>query len=263
MAANDLVPVKQVDMLDQDPELRGQKFACVSFLSPEDVLKNKEVFFFSKFMDAIRKDVVELFENIALRFADRQDIVDMVHNIRERYDYLESDDAMQSEYRMFKGQGSERLESEFYEKNNFQTSIRGFKVRGNYESLKEAQMRAEAIKKFDKNFDVYVAEVGCWCPWSPYADDLANQEFAETHLNTLMKRYKDNLSVSDLSFEERKAHMIEQNKRFAASQTAAAEGSLKIEEVKDEEEQNEVLMNTADPWMARKADQAQDNCVAE
>ena len=35
---------KYVDLLDQDPEIAGQKFACMSFVSPEKILKKREVY---------------------------------------------------------------------------------------------------------------------------------------------------------------------------------------------------------------------------
>ena len=33
---------KYVDLLDEDKAIAGQKFTCVSFISPENVLKQKE-----------------------------------------------------------------------------------------------------------------------------------------------------------------------------------------------------------------------------
>ena len=38
------------DFLEEDPEIPGQKFALLSFLSPEKVLADKNQFFFSKFI---------------------------------------------------------------------------------------------------------------------------------------------------------------------------------------------------------------------
>ena len=43
------VPTKEVDYLDEDKPLRGQNYVCLSFLSPEDVLNNKEVFYFEHY----------------------------------------------------------------------------------------------------------------------------------------------------------------------------------------------------------------------
>jgi hypothetical protein len=39
--------------LESDPEIRGQKYACLSFLTPNrGILRNKDIFFFSKFMES-------------------------------------------------------------------------------------------------------------------------------------------------------------------------------------------------------------------
>jgi hypothetical protein len=38
------------DFLDADAEIRGQEFVCLSFISPESVLKRKDLYFFQKFM---------------------------------------------------------------------------------------------------------------------------------------------------------------------------------------------------------------------
>ena len=42
--------VKYVDLLDEDQALAGQKFVCLSFLSPEKILKQKEQFYFERFI---------------------------------------------------------------------------------------------------------------------------------------------------------------------------------------------------------------------
>ena len=41
---------KYVDLLDEDKPLSGQKFACISFVSPENILKQKNLYFFEKFL---------------------------------------------------------------------------------------------------------------------------------------------------------------------------------------------------------------------
>ena len=42
-------PVKE-DFLEEDPEIRSQKFVLLSFLSPENVLEKKDEFFFGEFV---------------------------------------------------------------------------------------------------------------------------------------------------------------------------------------------------------------------
>ena len=39
---------KYVDLLEEDKALSGQKFVCVSFVSPENILKQRNHFFFSR-----------------------------------------------------------------------------------------------------------------------------------------------------------------------------------------------------------------------
>ena len=41
---------KYVDLLEEDKSLAGQKFVCVSFVSPEKILKQKEIFMFEEFL---------------------------------------------------------------------------------------------------------------------------------------------------------------------------------------------------------------------
>ena len=63
-----LVPVKEMDFLEQDPPLRGQNYVCLSFVSPEDVIKKKEVFFFEEFMKHFSIDMCEWFSNMEIKF---------------------------------------------------------------------------------------------------------------------------------------------------------------------------------------------------
>ena len=41
---------KYVDLLDEDRPISGQKFVCVSFVCPDEILKQKEQFMFSEFL---------------------------------------------------------------------------------------------------------------------------------------------------------------------------------------------------------------------
>ena len=77
-----------------------------------------------------------------------------------------------------------------------------------FDTIEEAKNRSEFVKKIDNKFNIYIAQVGCWCPWSPNPDCLENQEYAETQLNTLMKEYKKNMNDKDVVFESRKASLF-------------------------------------------------------
>ena len=38
------------DLLDEDKPIANQKFCCLSFLSPEKILKSKDIYFFNEFV---------------------------------------------------------------------------------------------------------------------------------------------------------------------------------------------------------------------
>ena len=41
---------KYIDLLDEDLPIAGQKFACLSFVSPENILKQKDLYYFNQFL---------------------------------------------------------------------------------------------------------------------------------------------------------------------------------------------------------------------
>ena len=47
---NGTVNAKYIDLLDEDKPIAGQKFTCVSFIAPEKLLKQKNLFFFQEFL---------------------------------------------------------------------------------------------------------------------------------------------------------------------------------------------------------------------
>ena len=232
--------VNTCDYLDQDPEIRGQKFVCLSFISPEEVIARKEVVFFNKFLKAISDDLTMMFTNIQASCKDNigneksQIVVDMIDSVKQRHDYMFNAGNLGEEYEFFKKENSEKLEADYLEANAFQTTIRGIKVRGTYDTFAEAQVRGEAIKKFDKNFNVFVAQVGCWCPWSPNPEHIEQVEYSETQLNTLMQKYKESQDTKNVEFRMRRDDMITKVEQLnmenvaANAVTAAAAGATAV-----------------------------------
>ena len=255
--------------LEQDKEIPGQKYVCLSFLSPEKVLANKEVFFYSRFLEnyeveykvsasekflmdqvlqvtkAISK-VEDLVANAGLDVvtdvsgstpatgpADskkwRDEAVKTMQEVRASLSKDAADDLaqyvkknmrdfketkIQEAYENFMFKNRKKLEEEFFTKNEFRTSIRGLKVRGVYDTAAEAGARAKTLQKLDPFFNVYVGQMGFWLPWDPEPADVADQEYAEDQLNTLMKNYKQNESQKEALYEEQK------RERMAGSKVA-------------------------------------------
>lgn len=234
----DTVSTKEVDYLDEDKAIRGQNYVLLSFVSPEDVIVNKEAYYFTRFLNQFSKDMQTLFTGLQAKYPDAKDLVETV---KTNHLYISDPKEMDDQYKYFKSAHSADIESEYHRENNFQTSIRGLKVRGVFDTLDEAKNRSEFLKKVDNKFDIFIGQVGCWCPWSPNPNDLQNQEYSETQLNTLMKKYKENMENKDIVFEQRKQQHIDLAKKNVSE---AAE----VSQLAD-------TMEKVDPWTERKSEQ--------
>ena len=217
------------DFLEVDQPIPGQNYVCMSFISPEEVLKKKEIHFIHNFLKETGKN------------------------------YGLSVDDLEEKYKDYMFLNGEKLEKEYYEANNFQTTVRGLKVRGVYDTLVEAQSKAKKLQAKDPNFNVFIGQMGYWLPWDPNPLKLDKQEYAEQELNTLVQKYKENADKKDAHFRENIDYVKEQ----AAKQKQQAHGEVLVnreETTKSEESVAEQVVNTQeeDPWMAAKARQQQE-----
>jgi hypothetical protein len=226
--APELVPTKLQDFLDEDPVLRGQNYVCLSFLSPEDILTNKEAFYMQEYVANFSTDLNKIVDEIVARHPDTSNIF---NNLKDTYSHFFKPADIQDDFRTFKSLHTDRIEKAFHELNEFRTTIRGIKVRGVFDTVQEAKNRADFLKRTGDKFDIFIAQVGCWCPWSPNPHDISDQEYAETQLNTFMKKYKDNIAHKDIMYEQRKQQSV---------------GATSVEDITKKIEQ-------IDPWTAAKS----------
>jgi len=189
------------DFLTQDDPLRGQNYVCMSFLCPERILKDKDVFMLSKFTGNVREGLSSLLSHLRERYPDDAAHID---HFRDSHDFMFSEDALQEHFRTFRDVHGSALEEEFHRENGFQTSMRGVKVRGSYSTLEEAQRRATALHAKDPAHHIWVGEVGAWLPITDNPAELrGDSKYAETTLNELMRRYNGNRDEMDASFARR------------------------------------------------------------
>jgi len=242
-----LVSTKEVDYLDEDKPIRGQNFVLLSFLSPEDVLVNKEAYIFTKFIEKFSDDMKKLLEGIKEKNPEQKDMID---TITDNHSYIFEPKEMNEQLTFYKSVHNDELEANYHKDNNFITSMRGIKVRGTFDTIEEAKVRSEFLKKIDNKFNIYIAQVGCWCPWSPNPESLDNQEYSETQLNTLMKEYKKNMDNRDIVFENRKQTLASNAAPVGDTVAASNEGGegggegggdiVRLDEVKEELEKTDV-----------------------
>lgn len=251
------------DFLSEDPEIPSQRWSLLSFLSPEKVLSRKDTFFFTvflkqyefqmrtqsmeKFLVGKIKDFNDHLEKHAAEFekSDLSGAAIMCRGAQMRVDGTLKDlqefvkenqkDLAQSklndEYDDFLFKNKTKLEDEFYAQNNFQTTVRGLKIRGAYSDKKEAEMRAKKLQRTDPLHNIYVAEVGKWLPWDPSPHEVSEQEYAEDQLNTLMKKYKENEEAREVFHkEQREANRDQKKKVFSDDGVPEGVGvSMKVE----------------------------------
>ena len=216
---------KYVDLLEEDKPIAGQKFACVSFVSPEKILKKKEQFMFDEFVKqwdfskSMDKFVVFLnfisykyklsFDDVSEDF--KEFVKDQNTELRES--------SQEDDYKTFLDQREEDLENKFNSQFNFQTSTRGIKIRGVYPSMEEAELRCKMLRELDPNHDVYVGPVGLWMPWEPEAYKTGRVEYMEDELNQLMHEKTKNEDFAKSAFDQRvketKQKAIEDNIKSA------------------------------------------------
>lgn len=221
-----LTPVSEVDYLEEDAPIRGQSYCCVSFISPEEVIKSKEAFMLSKFTKGFSKVMTNLFNELEAKYPEQQDGLRIV---KENHAFVFDEEAMNSDFRKFMVSNPD-LEKEFDKENGFRTSVRGIKVRGSYDSLEEAQARAEVLKKKDNcKHNILIGEVGCWMPISMNIDDIQKQEYAVDELNTMMKEYNLNSQRTEEQYnmrkEKLKENVVEHGKILNNSASASASAS--------------------------------------
>jgi len=245
------------DFLEEDAEIPGQKFCLLSFLSPEKVLANKDAFFFSQFVkdyevqyktkklegflvDMVR-GVNSKLEEEAVKFekADlsgaallcRSSQIKVENVLADLEGYVRKNlkevtaTKISEDYEDFMYKNKTKLEDEFYAKNNFRTTVRGLKVRGVYSSQQEAIARSKKLPIHN----IFVGEIGKWLPWDPSPNDVAEQEYAEEQLNTLMKKYKENEEAREEFYQKQRKEGRQAGRgvhTMGPSESAPAENAL-------------------------------------
>ena len=216
---------KYVDLLEEDKPISGQKFVCVSFVSPENILVQKNHFLFQEFLKHYDfSKSVEKFTQFLNFIAYKHNIEfdDLMKNFQE---YVKSEgdsfpkNHVSDEYKNFLDANEERLDDEFNKVHDFQTSVRGLKIRGTYSTQEEAELRCKLLREVDPNHNVYVGPVGMWMPWEPEAYKTGRVEYLEEELNQLMNEKNKNEADAKQQFEKRilqaKREAIEENKKLA------------------------------------------------
>jgi hypothetical protein len=217
---------KYVDLLDEDKPIANQKFTCMSFISPEKIIKDKQMFTFQKFVKQwdytkSMSKYVEFLNFVAFKYNLKFDTIseDFKDFVKDQHQVLSSNTELEDDFKTFMDHNEEEIDSEYNKTHDFQTSTRGLKVRGTFPTLEEAELRCKMLREIDPNHDVFVGPVGLWMPWHPEAYKTGRVEYVEDELNQLMHEKSKNEEFAKAAFEKRlketKQKAIEENIKSA------------------------------------------------
>lgn len=259
------------DFLEVDQPIPGQSYVCLSFVSPEKTIVNKEQWMFYNYHQYVIGEYNKIFQTLTEKMLESGDdtvpvasVVDLMKRMKRVFDVNQVEyDKWKELTEDFRFREGDALGRKFDEQNNFQTSVRGVKVRGVYDTYREAEIRSKVLQRMDSRFDVFIGQVGYWLPWHPDVNKIQDQEYMNDELNTLVKEYKNNEAKRDIFYKEqvqqRKAEADEQTKRMKA-QLAAEKEAAKQAAASSEApapapttlEESVSSLQEMDPWMVRK-----------
>lgn len=212
---------KYVDVLDEDAGIAGQKFTCVSFLSPDKILEKRESFLFDQFVQQYD------FIKSMTKFGDFINFISYKYNLNvetlmaDYNDFCKEEQTMlksgsvADDFQNFLDKQEDKLTEQFQREHEFQTSVRGLKVRGSFPTQDEAEKHCKKLRDNDPNHDIFVAPVGVWLPWDPNAYKTGRVEFMEEELNKLHQEKIKNETKAKEEFDKRvketKQKAIEEN----------------------------------------------------
>jgi hypothetical protein len=200
---------KYIDLCDEDPPIAGQKFVCMSFVSPEKIMKKREVYLFDQFIKQweFSKSMERYFDFIHfIAYKYNLKVEELINDfndfVKEENDKLKKS-GIEDDYKNFMDKQEEKLNEQFSREHAFQTSVRGLKVRGVFPTQDEAEARCKKMREQDPNHDIFVGPVGIWIPWDPDAYKTGRVEHLEEELNALHKEKLKNEEMAKKEFEER------------------------------------------------------------
>jgi len=200
---------KYIDLCDEDPPIAGQKFACMSFVSPEKILKKREVFLFEQFVQQwefakCMEKTTDFLNFVSYKYNLKVETImaDFAEFVKEEETKLKAS-SLDDDFKNFMDKNEDKLSEQFQRAHAFQTSVRGLKLRGVFPTQDEAEMKCKKLRDADPNHDIFVGPMGMWIPWDPDAYKTGRVEFMEEELNQLHHEKLKNETKAKEEFERR------------------------------------------------------------
>jgi hypothetical protein len=216
---------KYVDLLNEYPTIASQMYGCYSFVSPEKIIKQKDMFMFEQFVKqwdftkslSIYGDFLQF---LAFKYNLKIESVieDFKQFIKEEENSLKAHDVV-GDFAQFMDKNEDALNDSFQKKHGFQTSVRGFVNMGSFPTAEEAEKYAKETRERVPHHDILVGRNFVWTPLDPDAYKTGRIEFMEEELNQLHHEKLKNEKKAKEDFEKRvfesKKKAIEKNIELA------------------------------------------------
>ena len=232
----------KTDYLKEDPILCGQDYSIVSFINPTDHVLNKNLFYVNNFMvqdinkmvtaqaiQMARKLSVDMRNKVTavldklkysldaedknlsrlLESKYREMVIDEDSYVEEcRRKYALDEEEIADKYKMYLSENRLRLNQQYDSAHDNQTSLRGFKIRGSFARLQDAQDKAKSLRdNVEPGIHAYVVPTGTWFPVDMEADEVQDQEYMLPQLNELMGKYHEGIHARNQHYAERQREM--------------------------------------------------------
>jgi len=198
------------DLLNEYPVISSQRWGCYSFISPEEHIKNKDLFMFEQFVSNW-----EYTKSVTL-FSDFMHYLSFKYKLNlesiqtELKDFVSSEETalkknnVVDDYESFKDINGEILTQKYQKDHDFQTSVRGYVNIGNFSTEEEARKYSKEIREKVPQHDILVGLNFLWVPLNPDVYKTGNMEYMEDELNQLHHEKEKNAKKAKDEFEQRK-----------------------------------------------------------
>ena len=269
--------IEEEDHLSVDTPIPHQNYCCISFLNPKTILLQKEFFTFYHYQKSINKKLTELMDKSLLDLINTStdgniDVADVI-KIKKNVTTICKEQSVEfvdfkSKFEDFMFSDAEQIGDEFDAINSFKTSVIGVKVRGCFDKIEDARVRARNLQQADPMFDVYVADMFMWLPFDVMPDKIADVEHLNSDLNKLCKEYAKNQTNKNSFYNEQKTNRqkdalsTEDRMKHQAGLTDMRNYQEKAKEQKAKEQENKPL-NNMDNIFNENPDNKPDNNITQ
>lgn len=236
--------VKKCNLVGDTP-INGQDWCVLTFVSPEDMVVKKNVFYMDNFLRdtvneylegsamhmvrAVNAQLIKAMEEKIEKYSKSKNenhklIAQEMNEVRQKmqidedaflkevcHKHLMELDDLLAKFENYKVSKSAELDRVFDKENGFKTSVRGVKFGGAFPTSELAEEHARMLRDTvndEKHLDRYVVKSFEWLPFDPNPNSVKDQRYENEQLDELMRRKRENEEFKEKMFEERKRELM-------------------------------------------------------